>query len=362
MLSRFLASLAVLVGWFVVARTDGAEPRSWPLELSLHGRPLEGSPLSWNSKEVRLLARDGRLWTFAPADAADFKKSAEGFAPWTQAQTRAALLKELGPEFEVNGTGHYLVAHPTGISDAWGERFEELYRSFTRYFAVRGFTTVEPEFPLVAIVYRNQDDFLAAAAADGVRAPGVLGYYSPSTNRVSLFDVGGGKKKDDESWRTNADTIVHEATHQTAFNTGVHRRFASAPRWVVEGLGTMFEAPGVWDAQRHPLPRDRVNRGRREDFDCLAASRPKAYLAEYVSSDQPFAIDMGAAYAEAWALSYFLSESRPRQYSDYLARLAQRPLFQEYNPVERLRDFSEIFGEDLSLLDAHFTRFIAELP
>ena len=41
-----------------------------------------------------------------------------------------------------------------------------------------------------------------------------------------------------------SDTIIHEATHQTAYNVGVHARFADQPRWLVEGLAMMFEAEG----------------------------------------------------------------------------------------------------------------------
>ncbi len=71
----------------------------------------------------------------------------------------------------------------------------------------------------------------------------VLGYYSSRSNRITLYDVGG-TAAGSAAWHQNADTIIHEATHQTAYNTGVHRRFAQTPKWVVEGLGhsnTMVE-------------------------------------------------------------------------------------------------------------------------
>src|SRR5262245_20690259 len=32
------------------------------------------------------------------------------------------------------------------------------------------------------------------------------------------------------------DTMIHEATHQVAFNTGLHSRLGCNPKWVVEGL------------------------------------------------------------------------------------------------------------------------------
>ena len=100
--------------------------------------------------------------------------------------------------------------------------------------------------------------------------PDTLGHYDPTTNRVFLFDA---TKDAGYDWSENADTIIHEATHQTAYNVGVHKRFIAAPRWVVEGLATMFEARGVWNAQYDRTQTDRINRGRLLDFRDYAATR-----------------------------------------------------------------------------------------
>ena len=86
----------------------------------------------------------------------------------------------------------------------------------------------------MAVVYPRQADFWQQAAREGMKqTPGVLGYYSPITNRILMFDAaapGGGGF----DWTTNAETIIHEAAHQSAFNTGVHVRFNDPPRWLVE--------------------------------------------------------------------------------------------------------------------------------
>ena len=93
----------------------------------------------------------------------------------------------------------------------------------------------------------------------------------PTSNRVFLFDVTAGTSGVD--WSENADTIIHEATHQTAYNVGIHRRFTAAPRWLVEGLATMFEARGVWNAQYDHTQADRINRGRLDGFPRLRRRR-----------------------------------------------------------------------------------------
>ena len=40
-------------------------------------------------------------------------------------------------------------------------------------------------------------------------------------------------------------TVVHEATHQMAFNCGLHARLAPVPVWVSEGIATYFETPDL---------------------------------------------------------------------------------------------------------------------
>jgi hypothetical protein len=175
-----------------------------------------------------------------------------------------------------------------------------------------------------------------------------------------MFDAAASQKGWD--WTTNADTIIHEAAHQSAFNTGVHTRFGESPRWLVEGLGTLFEARGVWQSRIYQSQPDRINRDRLEDWRTYAKGRrrPDA-IAQLVSSDRPFAADPDGAYAEAWALSFFLSETSPKKYFELLGKSAARPAFADYSSATRLEDFTDIFGADLTLLDAHFRRFMAGL-
>src|SRR5262249_37420655 len=159
-------------------------------------------------------------------------------------------------------------------------------------------------------------------------------------------------------WSTNAETIIHEAAHQAAFNCGVHARFAGPPRWVVEGLGTMFEARGVWQSRTYPHQGDRINRGRFAAWQAYNKGRRQAgTMARLVSSDRLFATDSDGAYAEAWALSFFLIETMPKKYTEFLGRTAARPAFVEYTSPQRLQDFTETFGSDLTMLEARMQRF-----
>jgi Protein of unknown function (DUF1570) len=332
------------------------------VELEVNGQRIEGTPLSNSKAGVELLGRDGRLWTFSPQAARELKQTGSSFQSLPVSVLKGQLQAELGKNFRIVSTGHYLVALPEGVKTNWAERFEELYRSFSLYFSVRGFQVREPEFPLIAIVWPDQASFMRASAADRGNAPaGVLGYYSPISNRIMLYDMGNGHG-DAEDWRRTSATIIHEATHQTAFNTGIHQRFSETPRWLVEGLGMLFEAPGVWNSRANTRREDRINRGRFDYFRKRIVPNHKPELLQaIVSSDRLFSIDPQLAYAEAWALSFFLVETQPRKYSDYLALTARRPAGQAYPAAKRLSDFASIFGADFRMLEARFLRFMADL-
>jgi hypothetical protein len=353
-------ALLLIAGQFLCGSTIAA-PKRFMIETLVRGTALEGAPLTWSEQRVVLLARDGRLWDFSPDDAENFHKTTSYFVPYTQGEMQHRLEAEFSQGMEVTATGHYLVVHPSGQT-FWAERIEQMYREFVHNFGVRGVSTHQPELPLVAIVFQRQETFQNYALRDGARITSdALGYYSPKTNRVSLFDSGEGKPTSVD-WRRNASTVIHEMAHQVAFNTGVHNRFAVTPTWLVEGLGTMFEARGVWAPQDYPSQSDRINRGRLAQFKQYAAARHKpGTIQGLVASDRMFQQDTAAAYAESWALTFYLAETQSRAYADYLKKTAARPDFALYTPAERTADFVAAFGDDWRMLDVRVARFIDEL-
>ncbi len=353
---RTIAITAVLIGCF--AQADGAD---WMIEFDLRGRHVEGKVLGYTATNVLLLARDGYVWEFSADEPKNFRKTSPAFRGYSHSEIRRALLDEFGRRFEVSGAGNYLVVHPAGQRDQWAARFDELYRAFQHYFSARGTRPDEPAFPLVAIVFPNRTEFLKHAAQTGVTVQsGVVGFYSFKSNRILMYDQTAGRPEAD--WQLNAETVIHEATHQTAFNTGIHSRFADQPRWIVEGLGVMFEARGVWNSRRWTRRSDRVHQGWLAQFREYAAStRRKGSLAELISSDRIFQTEPLAAYAESWALTFYLAETQPKKYFDYLRKTAARKPFSEYRGPERLADFTAAFGSDLAMLDARLLRFLADL-
>lgn len=345
----------------IVACCMPAGAAEFMFRANVDGQILEGKPLHWNATQMLLLGRDGQLYEFNPKLARDAVKTGARFASYSASEMKIALEREFGNRFEVSSIRHFLVVHPRGERDLWAGRFEELYNRFKHYFAVRGFELEEPQYPLVAVVFRDQDEYRQHAAASGTPLhPNTLGHYDPKTNRVFLFDVTA--KNQNLDWSENASTIIHEATHQMAYNTGIHRRFAATPRWLVEGLATMFEAKGVWNAQYDRTREDRINRERLDSFHEYAAKRRQpGSLATMLTLDDAFRSDPEGAYAQAWALTFYLSETQPRLYAEYLKRTADREMFSDYAPAERLADFQAIFGNDLKMIESRFLRYMEDV-
>lgn len=354
-----VATVLIVHCWVASARATG--PLRGMLEVELGPRKIEGTPLAWDSRMVYLLGRDGRLWGLDPDAVGDSRLTADRFRSYSVSELRAALLRELGREYEVSGTSHYLVAHRRGQRDQWARRFEELYRSFVHYFSVRGLRPSEPPFPLLGVVCRDRREFQIYAARQGLTAgAGVLGFYAPHSNRIILYDMD--LPEGSANWRQNAAVIIHEATHQTAFNTGVHSRYTPPPLWVAEGLATMFEAPGVHDSRHHTRQSDRINRARLHDFRRLVTPRhTPEMLRRLIASDGPFESDPAGSYSQAWALSFYLVETQPRNWAKYLASTAARPPFVRYTSAQRTADFTAVFGDNWQMLQARFSRFLAAL-
>lgn len=357
MLARLASAAALALTLLTVGDTRGAD---FMFRAIVDGVSYEGMPLTWNKSSVALLNRDGQLFEFAASKAKQAKKTAPSFSGYSTEEMRQRLYGEFGSKYDYTSTQHYVVVHPRGDKSVWADRFEQMYRSFCRYFRVRGFSVKEPPYPLVAVVFRNRSEYQRYVTSSKSGAPsGALGHYESLTNRVFLYDQ---SSVGEDRWAETASTVIHEATHQTAYNVGVHNRFAAGPRWVSEGLATMFEARGVHDSRSYDRGDSRINRGRLIDFrEIVLPNQAVGDLASFVASDQMFERKPIPAYAQAWALTFFLSETRPQEYSAYLAKTANRPLFGEYPASERVADFRSVFGADLVQLESALHSFIAGL-
>jgi hypothetical protein len=253
------------------------------------------------------------------------------------------------------------VVHPIGDFNVWAMPFQELYSRFQAYFSSRGFVLDSPEFPMVAVVLRTRNEFDRFLKSYHEYDRDVIGYYSPRSNRIITYDQTGGRSSD-KYWFFNTDTIIHEATHQTAYNTGVHSRFGPVVRWTSEGLAMLFEARGVNNSLYYSRQSDRINRNRLAQLKSYyKQGQVKGKMASLILSNDLFRNEPQIAYAVSWGMTFYLSEKMPSQYHQFLRNDGKRTDFSSYSKKQRAADFGNAFGGDLAGLEAQMKRFFSAI-
>ena len=327
-----------------------------------------------------LLLQDdnGVLWAITPDEIVSRDSDSLVFEPLDRDAIGAELLDELPRGFKVHRTAHYVLCYNTSPAYAeWcGALFERLYLAFTTYWSRRGFELDEPEWPLVALIFDSKAAYAKYAQPElGEATESIIGYYSLRTNRVIMYDLtgaGGIAARGINAVNINrilsrpgaertVATIIHEATHQVAFNCGLQTRYADIPLWVSEGIAIYFETPDLRSSKGWRNIGS-VNRVRLVEFRGYLRNRPADSLQTLLSSDARFrnARTAPQAYAEAWALNYFLLRKHSDEYLGYLQTLAEKGPLRYDDPDERLALFRRTFG-DLDKVDKEFLRYARQL-
>ena len=272
-----------------------------------------------------VLSADGVMHAIQPDELVKRSHDDLPFKPLEAEEIGQQLLDSLPAGFKLHTTARYLICYNTSdaYADWCGALFERLYRAFTNFWSRKGFQMQEPRFPLVAIVFADRASYLNYARAElGDSAEAIVAYYNMQNNRIAMYDLtgveslrlpGGGRSSAAQINRMLAQpqaeatvaTIIHEATHQIAFNSGLQTRFADIPLWVSEGLAVYFETPDLQSAKGWRNI-GAVNRPRLDRFREYQSSRGQNSLTTLVSGDKRMRDPRQAldAYAEAWALNY----------------------------------------------------------
>ena len=117
-----------------------------------------------------------------------------------------------------------------------------LATAFQKHFRGKGFDVTLPEHRLTVVTLAGPDSYAAFLGEDPGQVVG--GHYDLDTNRLVIFDFrpdAANLAADPE--RINTLTLIHEATHQLTFNTGLLNRLGDVPLCLSEGLATYGE---VW--------------------------------------------------------------------------------------------------------------------
>lgn len=305
---------------------------------------------------LMLRSDDGRIVTVQPKQIVERLSNDLPLEPLSADEMERRMLEEY-PGFEVHRTNNYVILHDTDeiYVRRVAELFERLHHSFFAYWKNQRWKLEDPKFPLVAMVLDNRQDFVRHARKElGDTAQSVIGYYHLESNWMTTYRV--------PNLERNIATIIHEATHQLAYNSGMQQRFADNPMWVSEGLAMFFETPDFsnprgWRGVGLPNP---VNLRRWKNYQ---PRRPEESLATLISEDTRFRSPATAenAYAESWALTYFLIKTHREEYVQFLRKLSEgRPLAQK-TKRERIDMFEEAFNADLVTIDRALVAYIRRL-
>ncbi len=305
-LARPHLGFVLIIAWLACAVASGVERVSLQRdgrELHVVGKvlveALDGGML--------LIARDGNMWIVQPEELIQRASDTAPFEPLTKEEMAKQLLQEMPDGFRIHETANYVICYNTTQAYAeWcGGLYERLNRAFFNYWENRGVELRQPEYPLVALVFDNQASYLEYSRRDlGTPATNMIGYYNLQTNRVTMYDLTGvddlrqnGRRtttashvnqilSEPQAERTVA-TIVHEATHQLAYNSGLQTRLADNPFWVSEGIAVYFETPDL-KSSRGWRNIGSVNRVNLFQFRKSLRTRPADSLVTLLSDDSRF--------------------------------------------------------------------------
>ncbi len=339
----------------VVTKTDSGQ------------QTLEGEIIV-DAQDGGIVLRDAmnELHPIQPQNLISKTQDDRAFAFYDSEEIKTKLLAQLPDGFKVLQFPHYLIFYNTSeVFAQWsGGLFERLRDVFTNFWSVRGVTIFPQSTSSIAIIFGSKSDYIQYSKPElGEAAEAIIGYYSMQTNRITLYDLTESDSSKSVSGRrtTNAAqvqrilsqpssarlvaTIVHEATHQIAYNCGLQVRYGDMPRWLSEGIAMYFETPDLksskgWGA----LGKD--NTARLSRFKARLNRRNPQALKLLLTDDSLFN-DMKTAedaYCEAWAVTWLLIKQKPDKFVEYISQMSQKKPFIWSSGQERLEQFEACFG------------------
>ena len=306
-------------------------------------------------------------------------------------------------KFKVEISPHYVMLHDTSDarvgrktrSQARIELLETVYESYFMKFALDGIVLERPKEHLMVLLFAEENTFQRYATLLAQELKMAAGFWSPKDNISVFYDQGTTKHMKDlaslsaemqksknklrgtvaskdmahlansfellikvDREESDVEVVSHEATHQLAGNSGVLPRGKIGARWAHEGLASYFETPAGagWGGI------GAVNQTRLADYRVISHD-PNRNKLRLIVSDRLFydARDAGQAveaYGQAWALTFFLMETRFDKLIAYYQKCSQ--FEDDLSAESRIKVFTESFG-DLQSLEQEFHRFMKTL-
>ncbi len=281
------------------------------------------------------------------------------FVPLTSSELAADLLLQVPAGFEITETEHYVICSNSAAEyvEFCGKLLELVFDQYFRFMADQKIEVTQPPRRLPIVIFASTSEFQTFAARQHpeISFADTPGYYAVTENQTLLLDLTG-----DRSIRSAATirrrlaekplqvaTVVHEAIHQLAFNSGLQVRMADNPLWLSEGLAMYFETTSsrsslLWNRPGLVNPRHQP-----AFMKLVEAKHISGAMNTLIESDSDFlnAAEMPAAYAKAWALTHYLVREQEAGMQSYLLSLSQRKPMVGLTAEQRTQEFQAAFGK-----------------
>ena len=322
-----------------------------------------------------LLEDDQQILHIIPGETIAQRSALSEVNPLTPKQLGQKTVASLPDGFSFITTRHYLICYNTSLGYArWSAALlERLFTGFHAFWSQAGLEVRQPEQPLVVIIFSNRNDYKRAAEKEvGNASHSIVGYYNQLTNRITTYDITGSDSNDPttrQSLSTAGNsilrnpqassliaTLVHEATHQLAFNAGLHVRLSPTPVWLSEGIATYFETPDLTNS-RGWQSIGAINEAR---LELILKQFTPGLISRFIVEDEPFHNPDEAllAYAHAWALVSFLATMRREDFCKYIANSKKKAPLELDSPSERLNEFKNAFHSEPDDLEPAIIQYL----
>jgi hypothetical protein len=301
------------------------------------------------------------------------------------------------PEMKLVTSEHYVLLHDTPERPAKGERksrsqrrlelLEQAYQTFVLFFVAQDVELDIPRERLKVVLFNDEKDYLDFEASLNPGLSSGAGFWDPARNTLffndratseryksmqAIYDSLERQAEDAKKARTRAGDVVrfvktlsvlidvdrensdiesvsHEATHQLAGSLGLLPGQVVIPDWVREGLANYFEIPAdaTWSGV------GAINDQRLALYRALEEDRSHAGV-DFIVGDQLFDYARtrnieAQGYAQAWALTHFLLETRVRDLVSFYRMLGSMPPDVTLNPLLLSELFGRVFGDPAAL-------------
>ena len=247
---------------------------------------------------------------------------------------------------------------------------ESLYKKLIEKFQERGFAVADSEFPLVAIIFRSEEDFRRHREVDSE----VQAYYEIMSNRIFFYETSERQLEDAQfAAMRKPQTVTHEGTHQILQNMGVQPRLAAWPPWLVEGMAELAAASerknGEWVQFSQVNPLHIATLEDLRDTQFLQGNTPASTrvevgraagtsMVEYLISKTSLT---PTDYSLSWALTHYLANKQTPAFLNYLKEMSQLPPGVSRTTQENQALFVRHFGSKFRQIDSQVEKHLAKL-